>query len=70
MADPRVDDIVAMLDQFIIDGGGHMNIQVEEDGCIKQEVRTNSTECAFGDLACKIPNLEDGVIETENEAQF
>ena len=32
MADPRIEDIVAMLDQFIMDGGGHMNIQVEEDG--------------------------------------
>ena len=63
MADPRIDDIVAMLDQFIADGGGHMNIQVEEDGSIKQEIRTNSSECASGDLACKIPNLEDGVID-------
>ena len=29
MADPRIEDIVAMLDQFIMDGGGHMNIQVK-----------------------------------------
>ena len=31
MTDSRVDDIVAMLDQFVADGGGHMNIRVEEN---------------------------------------
>ncbi len=63
MTDSRVDDIVAMLDQFVADGGGHMNIRVEEDGSVKQEIRTNSTDCASGDLACKIPNLEEGVTD-------
>ena len=67
MADPRIEYIVSMLDQFIMDGGGHMNIQVEEDGSIKQEIRTNSTDCAAGDLACRIPNLEDGVIDPLEE---
>lgn len=71
MANPnekQIDDIVSMLDQFMSGNGGHMNIQVAEDGTINAEkttaktiTTTNSADCASGDLACKVPTLFEGL---------
>lgn len=68
MKDQRVDDIVSMIDQFMQNNGGHMNIQVNSNGDIKSEeirsksiVQTNSLECAQGDLACNVPTLFEGL---------
>ena len=60
----QIDDIVAMLDQFMSESGGHMNIQVDSDGTVTAEktVETaNSLECANGDMACKVPTLFEGM---------
>jgi len=62
--DKKVDDIVAMLDQFMGDNGGHMNITVHSDGTVNAEKtvqKTNSLECAAGDMACKVPTLFEGM---------
>lgn len=66
--DKQIDDIVAMLDQFMANNGGHMNIRVEDDGTIKTEethsktvTQMNSLDCTDGDLACKVPTLFEGL---------
>jgi hypothetical protein len=65
--DEKVDDIIAMLDNFILNAGGHMNIQVNEPEAVDQVIvdTYHSTECS-GDVACKLPNLHDGM-DDENE---
>ncbi|MDO4327110.1 MAG: hypothetical protein Q4E24_13935 [bacterium] len=60
----KIDDIVAMIDQFMAGNGGHMNIQVNNSGTITAEKTvqtTNSLECAAGDMACKVPTLFEGM---------
>lgn len=68
MDNRQIDDIVAMLDQFMSGNGGHMNISVSPEGDIQTEttsaktvVTTNSLECAPGDMACKVPTLFEGL---------
>ncbi|MEY8354462.1 hypothetical protein AALB39_14055 [Lachnospiraceae bacterium 54-53] len=77
MADPKekqIDDIVAMLDQFMAGSGGHMNIRVSEDGTVNAEktmaksvTTMNSTDCAAGDLACNIPTMFEG-LDTDDDS--
>jgi hypothetical protein len=57
-----VDDIVALLDSSVTKGVGHLNISalesldetktVEQLGCL---------DCEKGNLACRIPNLHEGI---------
>ena len=74
MDDQKIDDIVAMLDQFMSENGGHMNIQVTDDGEIHTETTTaktvstmNCLDCAAGDMACQIPNLLDGLDQNADD---
>lgn len=55
----QINDIVAMLDQFMNEGGGHMNIKVDETITTDQvQVKTyNSTACQQG-MACQVPTIE------------
>ena len=55
----QIDEIVAMLDQFMDEGGGHMNITVDETLTTERvQVKTyNSTACQQG-MACQIPTIE------------
>ncbi|MBE5965039.1 MAG: hypothetical protein IKL73_00180 [Lachnospiraceae bacterium] len=63
MSDKRIDDIVSMLDDFMNSGGGHMNVTVGDNTNTldKTVVKTNSTECAAGNLACQVPTLHEGL---------
>jgi hypothetical protein len=71
MADPKdkqIDDIVSMLDEFMGGNGGHMNIRVAENGTINADKTlaktintTSSSDCAEGDMACKVPTLFFGL---------
>ncbi len=78
MADPKekqIDDIVSMLDQFMAKNGGHMNIRVSEDGTVstdktmaKSVTTMNSSDCADGNSACRVPTLFQGMdSDTDNE---
>lgn len=77
MADSKetqIDDIVSMLDQFMSGNGGHMNISVSEDGIINAEgttaksvTTTNSTECADGNSACRVPTLFEGLDDPSSQ---
>ena len=69
MADmTQVDDIVAMLDQMMGDGQGHVNVTI--DDTIAAGDRTTATlgctDCAKGDLACSVPTLMEGMDEELN----
>lgn len=60
----KIDDIVSMIDQFMADNGGHLNVSVVDADTSKEDVTiktTNSLECAAGNLACQVPTLHDGL---------
>lgn len=63
--DKRIDDIIAMLDGFTTNNGGHMNITVNNDNIEKQVDIANSLDCANGNMACKIPTLFEGIEDCE-----
>ncbi len=62
--DKQADDIVNMIDSFMSEGGGHINVTVNNEGNISLEKTvkvTNSLECAKGDMACSVPTLFEGL---------
>jgi hypothetical protein len=61
----EIEDIVAMLDQFVENGGGHMNIQVDDPNDLSEiKVDTfKSSDCSNTDTACSIPTLQQGFDE-------
>ena len=68
MADKeQIDNLVAMLDNFVTSGGGHMNIQVDNPENLDQiNVETfKSSDCGTGNSACKVPTLHQGLEEEE-----
>lgn len=71
--DKQIDDIVSMLDEFMLQGGGHMNIQVSGDGSVKADktmaktvTTANSSDCRAGNLACNVPTLFEGMDHEED----
>lgn len=62
----QVDDIVAMLDNFMAGGGGHMNVDIMDKSAVVPSVQTmNSNECAGQNMACKVPTLHVGIDDAE-----
>ena len=60
--DKRIDDIIAMLDNFTEQNGGHMNINVNSDDIDSKKIDTaNSLDCSSGNMACKVPTLFEGI---------
>lgn len=60
----KVDDIVARLDRFMAQGGGHMNIFVEKDLPPEMDVvleECQSTDCSAVDMACSVPTIHQGI---------
>lgn len=59
--DARIDDIVAMLDNFATSDVGHINITVDEHSTVesKNVRQANSLECASGNMACNVPTFFD-----------
>ncbi len=66
MADEKkIDDLVALLDGFMENGGGHMNVQIDNDETEEVTVKTfNSLSCSNGNMACAIPTLHKGIDDT------
>lgn len=60
MNDKKVEELVKMLDQFVEDGGGHMNVQFNDDSeefnVEKIEVKKGLDSCGV-QSACQIPTL-------------
>ena len=67
MENKSVDELIAMIDSFMAEGGGHMNVRVEEDGNVRTDTASvkittmNSLDCAGGNMACKVPTLFEGM---------
>lgn len=59
----RVDQIVAMLDSFVSEGGGHMNVTVEDVDGKEQVTNTLSVDSCNGKTACSVPTLHKGIDE-------
>ena len=60
----NIDDIVSMIDQFMADSGGHLNVSIANANNInllKTTQTTNTLECATGNLACNVPTLHIGL---------
>lgn len=59
----RINELVAMLDQFVEGGGGHMNITVEDSlftTADRIDKATISADCQGGNMACQVPTLHEG----------
>ncbi|MDE5862747.1 MAG: hypothetical protein K2K56_07985 [Lachnospiraceae bacterium] len=65
----QVEDIVAMLDNMMGNGHGHVNVSIDENikAGEKSEVTMGCTDCAKGDLACSVPTLMEGMDEELRE---
>lgn len=62
-----IDDIVAMLDNSVSKGVGHLNIStVESEKESKTVEQLGCLDCAKGDLACNIPTLHEGIDDKED----
>ncbi|MGN0481726.1 MAG: hypothetical protein ACI4EV_09150 [Lachnospiraceae bacterium] len=64
----KVDDIVSMIDAFMNNEGGHMNIAVSDNGSpvIDKNVQTTkSLDCCGSQMACQVPTLHEGLDEPE-----
>lgn len=51
----KIDDLVAMLDRLMEEGGGHVNVQVEEENGDLQVQTIQSTDCSCQKGACAQP---------------
>lgn len=60
MNDKKVEELIKMLDQFVVEGGGHMNVQFNDDtnefNVDKVEIKKGLDTCGV-DSACKIPTI-------------
>ncbi len=67
----KIDDIVAMLDRFVLNGGGHMNIEVNEElNLTTEEVNVEtyqSLDCGKGNMACAVPTIHKGFDDEGND---
>ncbi|MDD5934048.1 MAG: hypothetical protein PUC65_00525 [Clostridiales bacterium] len=57
----KIEKIIAMLDSFAIEGGGHMNIIVEDVEGEEQIANTLSVDCTNFQSACSAPTLHQGI---------
>lgn len=67
----QIDDIVSMIDSFMADNGGHINVSIDSSDMIestKNIQKTNSFECVGGNLACQVPTLHEGLDDGDNES--
>lgn len=71
MTDKSIDDIVNMIDSFMQGDGGHLNVSVDANGEVNTDSvnidKTISTDCAAGNLSCKVPTLFEGMDRDDNE---
>ena len=69
MSQSKIDDIVAMIDSFMSNDGGHLNVSVDETGEVNADSvkvdKTVSIDCAKGNLACQVHTLFEGMDEEE-----
>lgn len=61
----RIDQIVTMLDAFVTNGGGHVNLTVEDLDGEEEIANALSVGCCNVQSACSIPTLHKGIDEEE-----
>lgn len=74
MENKKIDDLVAMIDSFMSNDGGHMNVTVNNDGEIetdeeyidKDVVTLGCLDCA-DNMSCSVPTLFEGMDREDNE---
>ena len=76
MDEKRIDDLVAMIDQFMSNNGGHMNVTAEDNGSLQMDTASvkistmNSLDCTAGNLACQVPTLFEGMDRSEDDPEY
>ena len=63
MVDERqIDELVALLDNGVVNGVGHVNVDTdsEEESLVKVDTM-GCTDCSRTPLACSVPTLHDGL---------
>lgn len=56
----RINDLIDKLDHFMENGGGHMNIEVNDLTDDEIQVKTHNSLICNKDMACSIPTLHKG----------
>lgn len=57
-----IDDIIKMLDSQMVNGTGHVNVEVNTDSKESKNVQTmGCTDCSRTPLACSVPTLHQGL---------
>ncbi|NLL76259.1 MAG: hypothetical protein GX235_03305 [Clostridiales bacterium] len=57
-----IDDIVKMLDSGMLQGVGHINVDVDNSQKETKNVQTmGCTDCSRTPFACSVPTLEQGL---------
>lgn len=51
-------DIIAMLDNSVKNGEGHINVKVDEMQKDEKEVSKGCADCSVNPMACSIPTIE------------
>ncbi len=56
----NIDDIVDMLDNFMGNGGGHMNVETSLEEVGKKVQTMKSNDCGKN-MACMVPTMHQGI---------
>ncbi|MCH5185950.1 MAG: hypothetical protein J1F64_07480 [Oscillospiraceae bacterium] len=57
----KIDELVKMMDDFVTNGGGHLEVKAEGDTGTVETTTYKSTDCALGNKACQVPTLHKGI---------
>lgn len=68
----QIADLINMLDSFMEEGGGHMNVICDENGLAGEKVveTYRSADCGRGNMACSVPTLHKGFDDEEFDAEY
>ena len=70
MNQSKIDEIVNMIDSFMTNNGGHLNVSVDQTRNVTTDSvevdKTVSIDCAKGNLACQVPTLFEGMDRNDN----
>lgn len=62
----QISELVAMIDQFVTSGGGHMNVEVQnQDHMEMVDLQTRNSNCCQKNMACQVPTLHEGLDRKE-----
>lgn len=58
----KIDDFINMMDSFVANGGGHVNVTEAESDDDSMSVKTyKSADCGVGNMACCQPTAHIGI---------